>query len=66
MKKDNKEEKKVSNNNSSVAKNKLKAADEVSEFTENIINIVREPLLALKKEIRVVIAKRLCTNEKQN
>jgi PAS domain S-box-containing protein len=31
-----------------------KSADEVSEFAENIINTVREPLLALDQELRVV------------
>jgi PAS domain S-box-containing protein len=33
-----------------------KSADEVSEFAENIINTVREPLLLLDKELRVVKA----------
>ena len=32
------------------------SADEVSEFAENIINTVREPLLVLDKELRVVKA----------
>src|ERR1035437_7279473 len=32
------------------------SADEVSEFAENIINTVREPLLLLDKELRVVKA----------
>ncbi|MCX6150327.1 MAG: PAS domain-containing protein [Ignavibacteriales bacterium] len=35
-----------------------KSADEVSEFAENIINTVREPLLILDKELRVVKASR--------
>jgi PAS domain S-box-containing protein len=35
-----------------------KSADEVSEFAENIINTVREPLLLLDKELRVVKASR--------
>ena len=35
-----------------------KSADEVSEFAENIINTVREPLLSLDKELRVVKASR--------
>ncbi|MBI5726686.1 MAG: PAS domain-containing protein, partial [Ignavibacteriales bacterium] len=35
-----------------------RTADEVSEFAENIINTVREPLLVLDKELRVVKASR--------
>jgi PAS domain S-box-containing protein len=35
-----------------------KTADEVSELAENIINTVREPLLLLDKELRVVKASR--------
>jgi PAS domain S-box-containing protein len=35
-----------------------KSADEVSEFAENLINTVREPLLALNQELRVVKASR--------
>ncbi|MDZ7766947.1 MAG: PAS domain S-box protein [Melioribacteraceae bacterium] len=35
-----------------------KSADEVSEFAENIINTVREPLLLLDKKLRVVKASR--------
>ena len=31
------------------SKIKLKSADEISEFAENLINTVREPLLALDK-----------------
>jgi len=34
------------------------SADEVSEFAENLINTVREPLLALNQELRVVKASR--------
>jgi PAS domain S-box-containing protein len=34
------------------------SADDVSEFAENIINTVREPLLALDQELRVVKASR--------
>ncbi|MEI6089526.1 MAG: PAS domain-containing sensor histidine kinase [bacterium] len=34
------------------------AADEISEFAENLINTVREPLLALDKDLRVVKASR--------
>ena len=37
---------------------KFKTADEVSEFAENLINTVREPLLALDQELRVVKASR--------
>jgi PAS domain-containing protein len=34
----------------------LKSAKEVSEFAENIINTVREPLIVLDKDLRVVKA----------
>jgi PAS domain S-box-containing protein len=34
------------------------SADEVSEFAENLINTVREPLIALDQELRVVKASR--------
>jgi PAS domain S-box-containing protein len=34
------------------------SADEVSEFAENLINTVREPLIALDKDLRVVKASR--------
>jgi len=37
---------------------KLKPADEVSEFAENIIDTVREPLLVLDKDLRVIKASR--------
>jgi len=50
MKKDNK----VSKENSFIAKKQLKAVDEASTFAENIINTVREPLLVLDKDLRVV------------
>ncbi len=36
----------------------LKTADEVDEFAENIINTVREPLLVLDDELRVIKASR--------
>ncbi len=36
----------------------LKATDEVDEFAENIINTVREPLLVLDDELRVIKASR--------
>src|SRR5664279_2172039 len=35
---------------------KLKSADEISEFAENLINTVREPLIALDQDLRVVKA----------
>ena len=35
-----------------------KTADEVSEFTESIINTVREPLIALDQDLRVVTVSR--------
>ena len=44
--------------NPSLLKIKLKSANEVSEFAENIINTVREPLLVLDKDLRVVKASR--------
>src|ERR1035437_7331702 len=43
----------------SLLKIKLKSAKEVGEFAENIINTVREPLIALDKDLRVVKASRL-------
>src|ERR1035437_4737806 len=46
----------MSNNNRSISKIKLKPADEVSKLAENIINTVREPLLLLDKDLRVVKA----------
>ena len=56
MKTSNKKGKRKSVDTPSRTKVKLKAADEVSEFAENIINTVREPLLLLDKELRVVKA----------
>ena len=35
---------------------KIKSSDEASEITENIINTIREPLLVLDKDLRVVKA----------
>ena len=35
-----------------------KSADEVSEFAESIINTVREPLISLDKDLRVVTVSR--------
>ena len=40
------------------SKNNLKSADEVSEFAENIINTVREPLIVLDQDLRVIKASR--------
>jgi PAS domain S-box-containing protein len=42
--------------NPSLLKIKLKSVKEVSEFAENIFNTVREPLIALDKDLRVVKA----------
>src|SRR3989339_1159705 len=58
MKTSNKKGKRKSVDTPSRTKVKLKSADEVSEFAENIINTVREPLLLLDKELRVVKASR--------
>jgi len=58
MAKINKKEKIKSANNPPLSKIKLKSADEVSEFAENIINTVREPLLVLDKDLRVIKASR--------
>src|ERR1035437_5858565 len=56
MAKINKKGKIKSANNPSLLKIKLKSAEEVSEFAENIINTVRELLLLLDKDLRVVKA----------
>ncbi|MFO7525291.1 MAG: PAS domain S-box protein [Ignavibacteriaceae bacterium] len=45
-------------NNKIPSKIKLTAEDEANEFAENIINTVREPLLILDKDLRVVKASR--------
>src|SRR5664279_5101928 len=42
--------------NPSLLKIKLKSAKEVSKFAENIIDTVREPLIVLDKDLRVVKA----------
>jgi len=39
-----------------ISKTNLKLTNEVSEFAENIIDTVREPLLLLDKDLRVVKA----------
>jgi len=41
---------------SALSQDKLKSAKEVSEFAESIIDTVREPLIALDKNLRVVKA----------
>ena len=41
-----------------LSKNNLRSADKVSEFAENIINTVREPLIVLDQELRVIKASR--------
>ncbi|MCL4547126.1 MAG: ATP-binding protein [Bacteroidetes bacterium] len=41
-----------------ISNTKLKSADEVNEFAESVINTVREPLLLLDKDLRVVKASR--------
>jgi PAS domain S-box-containing protein len=51
-----KKEKIKSVDNPALLKIKLKSAKEVGEFAENIINTVREPLIALDKDLRVVKA----------
>jgi len=51
-----KDKKGKSANDLYLPKVKLKSADEVSEFAENIIDTVREPLLVLDKELRVIKA----------
>jgi PAS domain S-box-containing protein len=58
MAKIGKKEKIKSVDNPSLLKIKLKSAKEVGEFAENIINTVREPLIALDKDLRVVKASR--------
>jgi len=56
MKANTKKGKSKSTKNPSHSKVKLKSTDEINEFAENIINTVREPLLLLDKELRVVKA----------
>ena len=56
MTKIGKKEKNKSADNPSLLKIKLKSAKEVSEFAENIIDTVREPLIVLDKDLRVVKA----------
>lgn len=58
MKQNSKNEKIRIGNNSIVSEIKSKPADEVTELAESIINTVREPLLILDKDLRVVKASR--------
>lgn len=46
------------NNNSTLSVNKLISANELNKFAEDIINTVREPLLVLDKDLRVIKASR--------
>ena len=52
----NKEEILKSATNSSLTKINLKSAGELSEFDENLIDTIREPLIALDKDLRIVKA----------
>ena len=58
MKKIDKKEKKSSVEKLLPSKIKLKPVEDVNEFAENIIDTVREPLLALNNDLRVVKASR--------
>jgi len=58
MEKNDKSEEIESAENKSLLKIKMKSADEESKFAENILDTVREPLIALNKELRVVKANR--------
>ena len=58
MKQNNKNEKIVIGNDKLLSDIKSKPADEVTELAESIINTVREPLLILDKDLRVVKANR--------
>ncbi len=58
MAKNVKKEKNESVDDLLLSKNNLKSADEVSEFAENIINTVREPLIVLDQVLRVIKASR--------
>jgi PAS domain S-box-containing protein len=51
-------EKEKPESKSPISKIKLQLTDEVGEFAENIINTVREPLLVLDKDLRVIKANR--------
>ncbi|MHB8931656.1 MAG: PAS domain S-box protein, partial [Melioribacteraceae bacterium] len=56
MKRIEKKEKIKSSSSPLFPKIKLKSSNELSEFAESIINTVREPLLVLDKELRVIKA----------
>jgi PAS domain S-box-containing protein len=58
MKKIDKKEKLKSVNKLPPSKSKLKLVNEVNDFAENIIDTVREPLLVLDQDLRVVKASR--------
>lgn len=54
MAKNDKREKNESIDIPRFSKSNLKSADEVSEFTENIINTVRKPLIVLDNELIII------------
>ncbi len=58
MAKKDKNEKTKSTQSISAAKKSFKVTHEISEYSENIIDTVREPLLALDQDLRVVKASR--------
>ncbi len=58
MKRINEKEKKIAVNNSPPLKIKLQSADNNSGFAENIVNTVREPLVVLDQDLKVVAASR--------
>jgi len=58
MAKINKKEKIKSAKNPPPLKIKLKSGDDNSQFAENIINTVREPLIVLDQELKIVTASR--------
>jgi PAS domain S-box-containing protein len=58
MQKTDKKEKIKSTQSISAAKKSFNALHEISEYFENIIDTIREPLLVLDKELRVVKASR--------
>ncbi len=58
MKRKNEKEKIISGNNSPPLKIKLKNADNNSNFAENIVNTVREPLIVLDQDLKIVTASR--------
>jgi len=64
MKRIEKKEKIKSSSSPLFPKIKLKSSNELSEFAESIINTVREPLLVLDKELRVIKASHSFYNRK--